>query len=70
MAAVFVPPDPDWRTITNALYVRYHSYTKLLDALGPGVDHATLSRLRSGKCKRPSWHTGAVLLNLYSQIKG
>lgn len=63
-----IPLDPDWRTITNALYVRYgSSYTKLLDALGPHVDHSTLSKLRSGKVKRPKWPTGAALLNLYGQ---
>lgn len=69
LGAAVIPVDPDWRIIVNALYQRYDSYTKLLDALGPHVDHSTLSKLRSGKVKRPSWPTGAALLNLYAQQK-
>jgi hypothetical protein len=67
-----IPISPDWRGIANALHARYRSYTKLQDALaerGAIVDHATLSRLCTGKAKRLTWETGAALLNLYAQIK-
>jgi hypothetical protein len=65
-----IPIEPDWRTITNALYDRYGSYKRLLDAMakqGALPDYSTLSHLRSGQAKRPSWPTGAALLNLYAQ---
>jgi hypothetical protein len=66
-----IPVDPDWQTVVTALYRRYGTYDKLLAAMGAQgcnpCDHAQLSRLRSGKCRRPTWQAGAALLNLYAQ---
>lgn len=69
---VVIPLEPNWPAIVNALHTHYKSYDKLLDAMGAQgcnpCDHAQLCRLRSGKCKRPTWQAGAALLNLHAQL--
>ena len=73
-ADLVIPLDPDWPTIVTRLHRHYKSYDKLLNAMGTQgctpCDHSQLSRLQSGKCRRPTWQAGAALLNLYGMLKG
>ena len=68
-----IPVHPDWQHVVGELYRAYGTYHAILNALAPlgatPADHAQLCRLRSGKCKRPIWETGAALLNLYAEIQ-
>lgn len=73
LGAPLIPIEPDWADIVSKLHRHYKSYDKLLDAMGTQgcnpCDHSQLSRLQSGKCRRPTWQAGAALLNLYAQLR-
>ena len=68
---IAIPTRPDWQRIMRELHASLGSYDAILSGLAKQAvypDEATLSCLKNGHAKNPSWTNGAALWNLYVEV--